>query len=131
MRAHCDALFLERLHSEDVRCVSCLAEFDDKEMPTIPLKFHQERAGCRMKHLGVKEEFRFLLGRPYLPQVCLGNRDLKVPNPIMVAKPKVFSPLVFTVIRKDRVEEENNVVTGQPRQVALGSLGSNQSPVYR
>src|ERR1022692_3666774 len=107
MCAHRDALFLERLHPEDVRRIPRLAEFDHKEVPTIPLKFHQERAGCRMKHLGVKEEVRFLLDRPNLPEVRLGNRNLKVPNPIMVAEPKVFSPSVFTIIRKDRVEEEN------------------------
>src|ERR1039458_6415729 len=127
MRAHRDALFLERFHSEDVRRISRLAELDDKEVSTIPLKFHQERAGRWMKHLRVKEEFGFLLDRLNLPEVCLGNRDLKVPNSIMVAKPKVFSSSVFTVIRKDRVEEENNVVTGQPRKIALGGFGRNRS----
>src|ERR1035441_5997115 len=112
MRAHCGALCLKRIEPEDVGCVSHFAKFHDKEMPTVPLKPHQESASARVIHMGVVEEFRILLDRFHLPKICLRNRDLKVSYSIVIAQPKVLSPSVFIGIGKDCIEEEDNVVAG-------------------
>jgi len=130
-RAKSNTVGFEVRGIKDISGISFFAEFDDYVMGSVAFKSHQEGACSWMNDLGVIEEFRSLLARLYLPKVCVRDRYLEILDAIVIAKPKVLSPSVFIVVGKDRIEEENDAVSRQPRQIALGGFGSNRSPVQR
>jgi hypothetical protein len=76
-------------------------------------------------HKGITKQVSAVLTGLHLPHVRLGNRDLKISDPIMIPKPEILPPLILTIPGKYGVKEEDDAVTSQPRQITLGRLGSD------
>src|ERR1039458_4118511 len=84
-----------------------------------------------MVYLRKTEKIRTFLVCFHLPEILLRHRDLEIQNAIVITEPEVFPPLVLTVIGKDGIEEENDAIASQPRQVLPGRRGRNRIPVWR
>src|SRR5262245_13880492 len=65
-----------------------------------------------------------------LPGIVLRDSHLEVTNAIVIAQPKILAAPVLVCVRQNRIEEEDNAIAREPREITLAGLRRHQAPIW-